>query len=171
MSCTVSVLYPIRVDFNVPLKDGVITNNQRIVAALDTIKYAVDNGAKSIVLMSHLGRPDGLPNTKYTMKPVAAELKKLLGGKDVTFLADCCGGDVEAACADPATGSIILLENLRFHLEEEGKGVDSTGNKVRLVVISYKMTYIQSMPLFVSNYELSMFRIVKLKDCVAWIIN
>lgn len=67
-----------RVDFNVPLKDGKITNNQRIVAALDTIKYAIDNGAKSLVLMSHLGRPDGLPNAKYSLKPVAEELQKLL---------------------------------------------------------------------------------------------
>lgn len=74
--CTKKTLY--RVDFNVPLKEGVITNNQRIVAALDTIRYAIDKNAKSVVLMSHLGRPDGLPNQKYTMEPVAAELKKLL---------------------------------------------------------------------------------------------
>ncbi|CAG0908018.1 unnamed protein product [Cyprideis torosa] len=67
-----------RVDFNVPLKEGQITNNQRIVAALDSIKYALENGAKSIVLMSHLGRPDGNRNEKYTLKPVAEELKKLL---------------------------------------------------------------------------------------------
>jgi phosphoglycerate kinase len=67
-----------RVDFNVPLKDGKITNNQRIVAALDSIKFALDKKAKSVVLMSHLGRPDGSPNPKYTMKPVAAELKTLL---------------------------------------------------------------------------------------------
>lgn len=65
-------------DFNVPLKDGVITNNQRIVAALDSVKYALDKGAKSVVLMSHLGRPDGQANQKYTLKPVAEELKKLL---------------------------------------------------------------------------------------------
>jgi len=67
-----------RVDFNVPLKDGKITNNQRIVAALDSINYVLENGAKSLVLMSHLGRPDGLPNSKYSMKPVAEELQKLL---------------------------------------------------------------------------------------------
>lgn len=65
-------------DFNVPLKEGVITNNQRIVAALDTVKYALEKKAKSVVLMSHLGRPDGNPNPKYTLKPVAAELEKLL---------------------------------------------------------------------------------------------
>lgn len=66
------------VDFNVPLKDGKITNNQRIVAALETVKYALSKDAKSVVLMSHLGRPDGSRNLKYTMKPVAEELKKLL---------------------------------------------------------------------------------------------
>ncbi|XP_076055088.1 phosphoglycerate kinase [Oratosquilla oratoria] len=119
-----------RVDFNVPMKDGKITNNQRIVAALDSIKYALNNGAKSVVLCSHLGRPDGNVNMKFTLAPVAEELKKLLG-KDVTFLKDCVGPEVEAACADPAAGSVILLENLRFHIEEEGKGVDASGNKVK----------------------------------------
>ncbi|KAI4496861.1 hypothetical protein M0804_000671 [Polistes exclamans] len=119
-----------RVDFNVPLKEGKITNNQRIVAALDSIKYALDKKAKSIVLMSHLGRPDGKKDEKYTLKPVADELKTLLG-KDVQFLNDCVGPDVEAACANPAPGTIILLENLRFYIEEEGKGVGSDGNKVK----------------------------------------
>lgn len=119
-----------RVDFNVPLKDNKITNTQRIVAALPTVKYALEKGAKSVVLMSHLGRPDGSPIMKYTLKPVVDELKKLLG-KDVTFLNDCVGPDVEAACADPAPGSVILLENLRFHVEEEGKGVGLDGNKIK----------------------------------------
>lgn len=119
-----------RVDFNVPLKDGVITNNQRIVAALDTIKYAIEKSAKSVVLMSHLGRPDGKPNLKYTLKPIADELSKLLS-RDVTFLPDCVGAEIEHTCADPKPGSIFLLENLRFHLEEEGKGLDASGNKVK----------------------------------------
>lgn len=119
-----------RVDFNVPLKDGKITNNQRIVAAVESIKYAVDNGAKSVVLMSHLGRPDGNKNPKYTMEPVAGELKTLLN-RDVQFLPDCVGPEVEKACEDPKPGSVFLLENLRFHLEEEGKGVDASGNKVK----------------------------------------
>ncbi|XP_069129161.1 probable phosphoglycerate kinase [Argopecten irradians] len=120
----------IRVDFNVPLKDGKITNTQRIVAAIPTIKHALDNGAKSVVLMSHLGRPDGRRQDKYSMSPVAAELKTLLG-KEVLFLSDCIGEEVEKACADPAPGSVILLENLRFHIEEEGKGVNSEGAKVK----------------------------------------
>ncbi|ELT94023.1 hypothetical protein CAPTEDRAFT_222818 [Capitella teleta] len=120
----------IRVDFNVPLKGSEITNNQRISAAVPTIKYALDKGAKSVVLMSHLGRPDGMRNEKFSLKPVAAELKKLLG-KDVLFLDDCVGKAAEEACASPAAGSVILLENLRFHVEEEGKGKDAQGNKVK----------------------------------------
>lgn len=113
-----------RVDFNVPQdpKDNtIITNTQRIVAAIPTINMALNKGAKSVVLMSHLGRPDGQKNLKFTLKPIAAKLGELLN-KDVTFLEDCVGADVEAACANPAKGSIIVLENMRFYAEEEGKG-------------------------------------------------
>lgn len=119
-----------RVDFNVPLKDGRITNNQRIVAALDSVKYALEKKAKSVVLMSHLGRPGGREIPKYSMKPVAEELYTLLK-RDIVFLPDCVGPKVELACKDPTPGSIILLENLRFHIEEEGKGVDDKGNKIK----------------------------------------
>ncbi|XP_027695450.1 phosphoglycerate kinase 1 [Vombatus ursinus] len=120
-----------RVDFNVPMKNKEITNNQRIKAALPSINYCLDNGAKSVVLMSHLGRPDGIPMPdKYSLEPVAAELKSLLK-KEVLFLKDCVGPEVEQACANPPNGSIILLENLRFHVEEEGKGKDASGNKIK----------------------------------------
>jgi len=119
-----------RCDFNVPQKEGKITNNARIVAALPSIQYCLDNGAKSVVLCSHLGRPDGQKNMKFTLAPVAEELKTLLK-RDVTFLSDCVGADVEAKCADPAPGTVILLENLRFHVEEEGKGVNADGAKVK----------------------------------------
>lgn len=119
-----------RVDFNVPMKGGRITNNQRIAAALPTIQYALENGAKSIVLMSHLGRPDGRRDDKASLAPVATELEQLLGRK-VEFLNDCIGAAVEAACTDPAPGSVILLENLRFHAEEEGSGVDANGQKFK----------------------------------------
>jgi phosphoglycerate kinase len=112
-----------RVDFNVPQDKttGAITNNQRIAAALPTIRYALDQGA-SVILMSHLGRPDGQKIAKFSLKPVAAELEKLLGRK-VTFLDDCVGPAVEAAVAPGKlkAGDVVLLENLRFHLEEEGK--------------------------------------------------
>ncbi len=110
-----------RVDFNVPQDKvtGAITNTARIAAALPTIKYALEQGA-SVVLMSHLGRPDGQRIAKFSLKPVAAELEKLLS-KPVTFLDDCVGASVEAACAKLAPGTVVLLENLRFHIEEEGK--------------------------------------------------
>ena len=111
----------VRVDFNVPQDKatGAITNNQRIEAALPTIRYVLDQGA-SAILMSHLGRPDGQRIAKFSRKPGASELGRLLG-RPVTFLDDCVGPAVEAACANPAAGSVILLENLRFHIEEEGK--------------------------------------------------
>jgi len=112
-----------RVDFNVPQDEsGAITNTQRIVGAIPSINLAFEKGAKAVVLMSHLGRPDGCPQPTMTLKPVADKLGELLD-KPVTFLPDCVGADVEAACADPAPGSIIVLENLRWHVEEEGKGI------------------------------------------------
>lgn len=132
-----------RVDFNVPLADGKVANTQRIVAAVDTINYALTKGAKSVVLASHLGRPDGHRNEKYSMRPVVSELEKLLN-KKVTFLNDCIGPDVEAACANPAPGSVILLENLRFHVEEEGKGLDDKGNKIKATPEAVK-TFRQSL--------------------------
>eukprot|EP00441_Pelagodinium_beii_P039778 CAMPEP_0197647484 /NCGR_PEP_ID=MMETSP1338-20131121/25507_1 /TAXON_ID=43686 ORGANISM="Pelagodinium beii, Strain RCC1491" /NCGR_SAMPLE_ID=MMETSP1338 /ASSEMBLY_ACC=CAM_ASM_000754 /LENGTH=417 /DNA_ID=CAMNT_0043221295 /DNA_START=68 /DNA_END=1321 /DNA_ORIENTATION=+ len=122
-----------RVDFNVPQdkKDPtIITNTQRIDGALPTIKKVLDKGAKSIVLASHLGRPDGSVIEKFSLAPVAKILEEKLG-KPVTFCKDCCGAEVEATCADPPAGSVILLENLRFHVEEEGKGVDAEGNKIK----------------------------------------
>ncbi|KAI9143727.1 phosphoglycerate kinase [Paraphysoderma sedebokerense] len=120
----------IRVDFNVPFLDGKISNNQRIVAAIPTIKYALEKGAKSVVLMSHLGRPDGKKVAKYSLKPVAEEVSKLLG-KPVKFLDDCVGSQVEKECAEASNGSVILLENLRFHIEEEGSVKDESGQKLK----------------------------------------
>jgi phosphoglycerate kinase len=112
-----------RVDFNVPQDKitGAITNTQRIAAALPSIKFALEKGA-SVVLMSHLGRPDGQKTAKFSLRPVAVELEKLLGRK-VIFLDDCAGPAVEAACAPGQlkAGDVVLLENLRFHIEEEGK--------------------------------------------------
>merc|ERR1712048_138444 len=122
----------IRVDFNVPQDKSdpsIITNTQRIDAALPTIKDVLAKGAKSVVLASHLGRPDGRVQEKFSMAPVAKVLEEKLG-KPVTFLKASSGPEVEAACADPAPGSVILLENLRFNVEEEGKGKDADGNKV-----------------------------------------
>jgi phosphoglycerate kinase len=118
------------VDFNVPLKDGKISNNNRIVQALPTVKYALDNGAAAVILMSHLGRPDGKRQDKYSLAPVAAEVEKLLG-KPVTFLNDCVGSEVESECKAATGGKVILLENLRFHIEEEGSAKDKDGNKTK----------------------------------------
>jgi phosphoglycerate kinase len=120
----------IRVDFNVPFADGKISNNQRIVAALPTIKYALDNGAKAVILMSHLGRPNGAVVQKYSLEPVARELGRLLG-RDVAFFDECAGPDVEAECAKADNGQVIMLENLRFHIEEEGSAKDAEGKKVK----------------------------------------
>lgn len=121
----------IRVDFNVPQdkSTGEITNNQRIVAALSTINHALDQGA-SVVLMSHLGRPNGERNEMFTLKPVAKELSKLLG-KPVEFVADCVGAEAEAATASLEPGQVVLLENLRFHIEEEGKAKQADGSSVK----------------------------------------
>jgi phosphoglycerate kinase len=110
-----------RVDFNVPMKGTTITSAARIEAALPTIRHALDHGA-SVVLMSHLGRPDGERKLEYSMRPVATKLEELLG-RPVRFLDDCVGPDVEAACAKLDPGSVTLLENLRFHPEEESKKI------------------------------------------------
>ena len=105
--------FQFRVDFNVPRKDSKITNNQRIVAALDTVKYALDQKAKSVVLMSHLGRPDGQRVDKYSLRPVAEEVGRLLN-KNVTFLNDCVGPEIESSCANPNPGTVILLGELEI---------------------------------------------------------
>ncbi|KAH9180395.1 phosphoglycerate kinase [Lactarius sanguifluus] len=120
----------IRVDFNVPMQDGKITNPARIVAALPTIKYALDNGASAVILMSHLGRPDGKPNPKYSLEPVSHELSRLLA-TNVTFLPECVGPSIEKSVSEAPKGSVILLENLRFHIEEEGSVKDKQGNKTK----------------------------------------
>ncbi|OLN88311.1 Phosphoglycerate kinase [Colletotrichum chlorophyti] len=121
----------IRVDFNVPLDaNKKVTNNQRIAGAVPTIKYAIDNGAKAVVLMSHLGRPNGEVNEKYSLQPVVPELEKLLG-TSVQFAKNCVGPDVEELVNKADNGQVVLLENLRFHIEEEGSAKDKDGNKTK----------------------------------------
>ena len=108
----------IRVDFNVPLKDGAIGDDTRIRSSLPTIQYAIEHGATAVVA-SHLGRPKGRVDPRLSLRPVAARLAQLLG-REVAF-ADDCVGDAVTQRVDAArrTGGVVLLENLRFHPEEE----------------------------------------------------
>ena len=126
-----------RVDFNVPLKEAAsgaleISDTKRIVSTLPTINYCLENGASSVVLMSHLGRPKGQPAKKFSLSPVTPALEDLLQ-KKVTFLDNCVGPDVEKQVLSATDGKVILLENLRFHLAEEGKG-EINGEKVKASV-------------------------------------
>lgn len=108
----------IRADFNVPLdENGNITDDSRIRATLPTINYAIDEAAK-VILASHLGRPKGKPDQKYSLAPVAKRLNRLLN-KEVKFLKNCIGPDVEHTVKGMRPGDVVLLENLRFHPEEE----------------------------------------------------
>ena len=108
----------IRVDFNVPLKGGVIGDDTRIRESLPTIQHALKAGASRVVLASHLGRPKGKPNPEMSLAPVATRLGELLG-RPVTFASDCVGAEAEKAVKDAPEGGVVLLENLRFHPEEE----------------------------------------------------
>jgi phosphoglycerate kinase len=107
-----------RVDFNVPIKNGAIKDDTRIRASLPTIQYALDHGAAAVILCSHLGRPKGKPNPEYSLKPVSARLADLMK-RPVVFAEDCIGEAAKTAVARAGANGVVLLENLRFHPEEE----------------------------------------------------
>ena len=108
----------VRCDFNVPQdENGNITDNRRIVASLKTINYLLDHNAK-VILCSHLGRPKGQVNEKFSLKPVAKELSRLLG-KEIKMSKDVIGEDTKRLVSELKPGEAILLENVRFHIEEE----------------------------------------------------
>jgi len=106
-----------RVDYNVPIEDGKVVSDFRIVESLPTIKYLIEQDCK-IVLISHLGRPDGRPSAKYSLRPAAERLSEVLG-REIAFVEDCVGASSTEAVSSLQNGQILMLENVRFHAEEE----------------------------------------------------
>ncbi len=120
----------VRADFNVPIEDGKVSDDSRIAATLPTIEYLLERGGR-VILMSHLGRPKGKKDPKYSLRPVASNLADKLG-KPVLFLEDCRGPEVENAVSQMGDGSVALLQNVRFYGDEEQNGEEMSGDLARL---------------------------------------
>ena len=125
----------VRCDFNVPLKDGVITDDIRIVSALPTIRYLMENGAR-VILMSHLGRPDGEPKKEFTLAPVAERLSRLLG-TEVKFAGsdNVIDDKVREAASELKDGEVMLLENVRFRKEDEERIRAAAGDSLNGFIV------------------------------------
>lgn len=121
----------VRADFNAPIKDGKVANNKRLVETLPTLKKLLENNPKGIVLASHLGRPDGNVKPEFSLKPVRDELENLLQHK-VKFASDCVDEEARTLAKELKNGEILLLENLRFHGEEEGSYINEKGEKIKM---------------------------------------
>lgn len=120
----------IRSDLNVPMDKFIIKDNRRIVGVLPTIKYALEQGASSVILISHLGRPKGKKIESLSLREIVRELSTLID-QEILFLSETVGSEVTEICQSLSLGSISVLENLRFHAEEEGKGEDEFGNHIK----------------------------------------
>src|SRR4030066_2257582 len=120
----------VRVDYNVPIKDDKVVDDTRIVAAMPTLNYLLSHGA-AVILFSHLGRPKGGPDPKFSLRPVASHLSGLLG-KPVAFADDCVGPVAEAAAKALKPGDVLVLENTRFHPEEEKNDPEMAKNLAAL---------------------------------------
>src|SRR4030066_1081374 len=120
----------VRVDYNVPIKEGKVGDDTRIQAAMPTLRYLLDHGA-AVILFSHLGRPKGGPDPKFSLRPVVAHLSGLLG-KPVAFADDCVGSIAEAAAKALKPGDVLILENTRFHPEEEKNDPEMAKNLAAL---------------------------------------